>query len=237
MKYSIATSLCLGAAVVAVQNTSSIANDCNKGFFPGTDTTIFTVPYTYAQVLSIIGDYKNISWSGSPYDTVTLNGTDNAVGTARFYSLDGASVVETITTYSKPVNGPYEEIHVLNTITIPSLNLSAYADYDGTTVVPVCNGAASTFNFTVNFCATNPSVAAAAFHSLHLTDAETVGVFLGGGNFSSCAALANGATNASTSEPTYDTTNSASVTVLSIPTFIMIWGFWVLWELKDAGSR
>jgi hypothetical protein len=50
---------------------------CIAGYSPGNDTVIFTTPYTYAQVISIIGDYKNITWSGSPYDSVTLNGTDS----------------------------------------------------------------------------------------------------------------------------------------------------------------
>lgn len=74
---------------VLAQNNASTANGCDDGFFPGTDTVIFTTPYSYQQVMSIIGDYKNITWSGSPYDTVTLNGTDNTVGTARTYDIDG----------------------------------------------------------------------------------------------------------------------------------------------------
>jgi hypothetical protein len=229
MKISIISSAILGAAFAKAQQNSSTANGCNDGFFPGTDTVIFTTPYTYAQVISIIGDYKNITWSGSPYDSVTLNGTDNTVGTARTYDIDGAHVVETITTYSKPANGPYEEIHILSLITIPSVNLSVYADYDGTTVTPVCNGAASTFNFTINFCATNSTVAAAVLHSIHLTDAQTVGVFLGGQNFSSCAALTNGtATNSSSAAPTPTpstvTTSVAAGNLASISTLIIVWG-------------
>lgn len=80
-----------------------------------------------------------------------LNGTDNTVGTARTYDITGAHIFETITTYSKPPNGPYEEIHVLALLTIPSPNVSFYGNYYGTTVTPICNGAASTFNFTLNF--------------------------------------------------------------------------------------
>jgi hypothetical protein len=45
--------------------------------------------------------------------------------------LSGAHVVETITVYSKPPNGPYDEVHTLAPLTIPSLNLSVYGDYDG----------------------------------------------------------------------------------------------------------
>jgi hypothetical protein len=59
-------------------------------------------------------------------------------------------------------------------LTIPSANVSFYGDYDGTTVTPVCNGAASTFNFTINFCASNATLAGAILHMLHLTDAQTV---------------------------------------------------------------
>ena len=209
------------AVGIAAQNNASTSNGCNDGFFPGSDTVIFTTPYTYAQVMSIIGDYKNITWSGSPYDTVTLNGTDNTVGTARTYDIDGAHVVETITVYSKPANGPYEEIHTLELLTIPSANVSFSADYDGTTVIPVCNGMASSFNFTVNFCATNATLAGGILHMLHLTDAQTVGVFLGGNNFTSCAALSN-STATSASAPTMVTFNAAPVNAASISTLILV---------------
>jgi hypothetical protein len=67
--------------------------------------------------------------------TVILNGTDNTVGTARTYTLmvkqqrnperdsiltfsSGAHVVETVIVYSKPPNGPYDEVHVLAPLTI-----------------------------------------------------------------------------------------------------------------------
>ena len=86
----------LFAPLAFAQHNASTANGCNDGFFPGTDTVIFTTPYTYQQVMSIIGDYKNISWSGSPYDTVTLNGTDNTVGTARNYQIAGKKRIGTV---------------------------------------------------------------------------------------------------------------------------------------------
>lgn len=79
---------------VLAQNNASTANGCNDGYFPGTDTVIYTTPYTYQQVMSIIGSFRNITWSGSPYDTVTLNGTDNTVGTARTYDIDGEALNE-----------------------------------------------------------------------------------------------------------------------------------------------
>lgn len=210
MKPTFLLPLLLSAAGVIAQHNSSTANGCNDGYFPGTDTVLYNTPYTYQQVLSIIGSYRNLTWSGSPYNTVTLNGTDNTVGTARTYDIAGAHVIETITVYSKPPNGPYEEIHTLAPLTIPSANLSFYGDYDGTTVTPICNGAASAFNFTINFCATNATLAATVLHMLHLTDAETVGVFLGGNNFTSCAALANGTSTATTSAPVTMFTGDAS---------------------------
>jgi hypothetical protein len=57
MKTSIFSPVLIAAAVTAQHNTST-ANGCNDGFYPGTDTVIFTTPYTYTQVLSIIGDYQ-----------------------------------------------------------------------------------------------------------------------------------------------------------------------------------
>ncbi len=218
----------IAAAGIAAQNNASSANGCNDGFYPGTDTVIFIVPYTYSQVMSIIGDYQNLTWSGSPAGSVTLNGTDNTVGTARTYDIAGAHVVETITTYSKPPNGPYEEIHVLALLTIPSANVSFYGDYDGTTVTPICNGAASTFNFTINFCASNATLAGTILHMLHLTDAQTVGVFLGGQNFSSCAALSN-STATSTSTPPMVTASSATTYTVSTSTLILVAGGLLAW--------
>ncbi|KAK5002417.1 hypothetical protein LTR16_006643, partial [Cryomyces antarcticus] len=97
-------------------------NPCIPGYTAGSDTVIFTTPYTYAQVMSIIGSYQNLTWSGSPDGSVSLNGTDNTVGTARTYDVSGAHVVETLTLYSKPAAGPYNEVHSLATVTIPALN-------------------------------------------------------------------------------------------------------------------
>ncbi|KAI4135454.1 MAG: hypothetical protein LQ347_000673 [Umbilicaria vellea] len=189
MKPTLVSSTLLCVAGALAQHNTSTANGCNNGYYPGTDTVIYTVPYTYQQVLSIIGDYQNLTWSGSPAGSVTLNGTTNTVGTARTYDIAGAHVIETITEYSKPANGPYVEVHTLAPLTVPAANVSFYGDFDGTVVTPTCNGAASTFNFTINFCASNAMVAAQTLHQLHLTDAQTVGVFLGGQNFTSCAAL------------------------------------------------
>ena len=105
MKYSLVLSAIGGASMTAAQTNASTANSCNDGLFPGTDTVIYTTPYTYSQVMSIIGSFQNLTWSGSPEGSVTLNGTDNTVGTARTYDIAGAHVVETITVYSKPPMG------------------------------------------------------------------------------------------------------------------------------------
>ena len=189
--------------------TGRLPDGCVDGYSTGSNTVLYTVPYTYSKVLSIIGSYKNLTWSGNPDDTVTLNGTDNEVGTARFYETSGASVVETITVYDKPAVGPYEEIHTLAPLSIPTFNVSFYAGYDGTTATPVCNGAATGFNFTVNFCATNVSTATAILHMLHLTDAQTVGVLLGNQNFTSCMAINSTSTKDSGSNSTSRYTTAA----------------------------
>jgi hypothetical protein len=145
--------------------------------------------------MSIIGSFRNITWSGPPYNTVSLNGTDNTVGTARTYDILGAYVVETITLYSKPPNGalrrsPHAQHASGSTLSICRLTTSAStATTTGTTVVETCGGLASTFNFTVDFCATNATLGAALLHTIHLSDAQTVGKFLGGQNFTTCEAL------------------------------------------------
>lgn len=169
--------------------TDRLPDGCVDGYSAGSDTVLYTVPYTYSQVLSIIGSYKNLTWSGNPDNTVSLNGTNNKVGTARTYNTSGAHVIETITVYDKPVAGPYEEIHTLAPLTVPAYNVSFYAAYDGTTATAICNGAATAFNLTINFCATNVTTATAVLHSLHMADVQTVGVFLGNQNFTYCEAI------------------------------------------------
>ena len=129
--------LCLAVFQAAGQGSSSsplaIFNQTGRlpvgyvdGYTAGTDTVLFTIPYTYQQVLSIIGSYQSISWSGSPPNTVTLTGPDNTVGTTRTYDIAGAHVIETITVYNKPAAGPYEEVHTLAPLTVPAANVSFY---------------------------------------------------------------------------------------------------------------
>ena len=133
---------------------------------------------------------------------MTLNGTDNEVGTARFYETSGASVVETVTGNDKPAVGLYEETHTLAPLSVLTLNFSLYADYDGKTATPVCDGAATSLNFTIDFCAT------AILHMLHLTDAQGIGVFLGNRNFTSCVANNRIATKSSGSNSTSSNTRA-----------------------------
>ncbi|KAK5109664.1 hypothetical protein LTR62_006786 [Meristemomyces frigidus] len=174
------------------------ANGCAMGYYPGTSQVLFTVPYTYTQVLSIIGNYTNLTWSGSPDNSVTTNNTMALTtnmwtpGSGRFYDIAGAHVIETITEYSKPANGPYVEVHTLAPLSIPSANVSFYGDFDAQVWTPICNGMATASNFTINFCATNATLASGLLSMLHLTDAQTVGKFLGGQNYTSCAALGAG---------------------------------------------
>jgi hypothetical protein len=206
MKSSLFLNAVLGVSGALAQMT------CPQGLLPGRDEVIFTIPYTYTQAMSIIGSYQNLTWSGSPEGSVSLDGPDNTVGTTRTYDIAGAHVVEKITVYQKPAAGPYVEIHTLALLSIPSVNVSFSAPYDGTTVTSICDGKASTFNFTALFCASNVTVAQATLHQIHLTDAQTVGVFLGGKNFTSCAALAS---SSGSSTATMAATKTASATPAS----------------------
>jgi hypothetical protein len=191
-----AMALCSFIAALLLAATSlaqdvTVPSTCEAGFTAGTDEALVTIPYTYDQVMSIIGSYKNLTWSGNPDDTVTLNGTDNTVGTARTYDLAGAHVIETLLTYSKPAApGPYNEVHNTALLSVPAYNVSLYIPYDGMVVSSVCDGLASTLNFTAHFCGTNATAVGMLLHELHTGDALTVGKFLGGMNFTSCAALA-----------------------------------------------
>lgn len=187
------------AAFAAAQNVT-VPSTCTAGYTGGTDTVLLTIPYTYDQTMSIIGSYKNLTWSGNPDNTVTLNGTDNTVGTARTYDIVGAHVIETLLVYQKPpAPGPYYEVHNTALLTVPSANVSFYIIYDATTVTSVCGGRASMFNFTAQYCGTNGTTTGAVLHQVHSGDAMGVATLLGGMNFTSCAAL--GAPNATATMP------------------------------------
>lgn len=66
-----ATTLLALGVLAAAQNVT-VPSDCVAGFYPGVDTVVITIPYTYQQSMSIIGSYKNLTWSGNPDNTVTL---------------------------------------------------------------------------------------------------------------------------------------------------------------------
>lgn len=46
----------------SAQNVT-VPTTCQAPYMPGTDTVLYTVPYTYDQVLGIIGSYKNLTVS------------------------------------------------------------------------------------------------------------------------------------------------------------------------------
>ena len=194
----------------------TVPDTCVDGYTAGTDVALVTIPYSYDQVMSIIGSYKNLTWSGNPDDTVTLNGTDNTVDTARTYDLSGAHVIETLLTYDKPPSpGPYNEVHNTANLTVPAYNVSFYIPYDGTVVSSVCDGRASMFNFTAHYCGTNATTTGMLLHMLHSGDAMTVGKLLGGQNFTSCEALGggNGSASPTPSAPPTAYTGAAATTL------------------------
>lgn len=137
--------------------------------------------------MSIIGDYQNLTWSGGPDGSVSLNGPDNTVGTTRTYDVGGLHVVETITEYSKPPNGPFNEVHILAPLTFPSLNIAVYGDFDATTCCSHLQRRRQYLQPYHQLLRHECEVGSADLHQIHLTDAQTVGVFLGGKNFTSCA--------------------------------------------------
>ena len=210
-------------ALAQDNNITYVPTTCNDTYMAGTDEVLFTVPYTYDQVMSIIGNYSNLTWSGSPEGSVKLNGSDNTVGTARTYEVQGIKLIETILNYSKPdAPGPYDEVHNTALFNVPMPNVSLYIPYDGTIVSSVCNGKASMFNFTANFCATNTTLAQGVLHQLHLMDAQTVGKFLGGDNYTDCKALgednANGPSNDTAATTTTANSEKASTSSSSSAT-------------------
>ncbi|KAI4284319.1 MAG: hypothetical protein L6R38_001523 [Xanthoria sp. 2 TBL-2021] len=115
-----------GRSAFAVFNsTGRLPSNCTDGYDAAHDEVLYTVPYTYPQVLSIIGSFANITWNGD--NSTSLNGTDNTVGTARTFEYYGIRLTETIKTYQKPVEGPYFEDHTIAPSYSPAINLSLYA--------------------------------------------------------------------------------------------------------------
>lgn len=96
----------LALAALSCAQHVTVPMTCEAPYMAGTDEVIYTVPYTYQQVMSIIGSYKNLTWSGNPPNTVKLNGTDNTVGTARTYYIDGVRI-------SRPIVGTSTDLCAL----------------------------------------------------------------------------------------------------------------------------
>ncbi|KAL1643333.1 hypothetical protein SLS58_005004 [Diplodia intermedia] len=156
--------------------------------------------------------------------SAVLNGTDNEPGTARSYTLaDGATLVETLLDYSSSPasssgSAQLVEIHSIAHLYQPldrgATNVSLtsesvqyappngtfgfYAARDGMRVAGACGGgqagAATTFDFSAEFCATDAAAAARWFRSRNLNAMATLGRMLGTGaeNVTDCASLAAG---------------------------------------------
>ncbi|KAL8787029.1 MAG: hypothetical protein Q9213_002465 [Squamulea squamosa] len=172
------------SAFTIYNDTGRLPSGCIADYSSAHDEVLYTVPYTYPQVLSIIGSFANITWNGD--NSTTLNGSDNTVGTARTYEYYGIRLIETIKTYLKPEHGPYFEDHTIAPSYNPATNLSLYASTDALTATPICGGTAVALNFTVDFCATDVGAAGAIFHELHVADARILQEFLGNDTWSGC---------------------------------------------------
>lgn len=73
MMFAFARTFAISLAVTCVtaqdpfqiyNQTQRLPDGCIDGYTAGSDTVIYTVPYTYKQVLSIIGSFKNLTWWG-----------------------------------------------------------------------------------------------------------------------------------------------------------------------------
>lgn len=117
---------------------------------------------------------------------VTTTGAPNQPGQKRSYTLLGANIKETLITLQNPPGGTFVEVHSLAPATVPSLNITASASFDGMTATPTCNGKASAMNLTTIFCATDATTAAGVFHQIHSNAVTTIGQFLGGANCTGC---------------------------------------------------
>lgn len=172
------------SAFTVFNSTGRLPPACSEGYSAGLDEVLYNVPYTYPQVLSIIGSFANITWNG--IKATTLNGTDNTVGTARTFEYCGLRLVETIKTYEKPAEGPYFEDHTIAPSYNPGANLSLYAFTDALTATPICDGTAVALNFTANFCGTDVDTAGGIFQSIHRMHAMMLQEFLGNETWTGC---------------------------------------------------
>ncbi|CAK4033093.1 Hypothetical predicted protein [Lecanosticta acicola] len=203
------------ALLVAVQaqniytfndNTITVPSVCEAGFDYGFDQVLLTIPYSYSEVISVVGNYGNITWTGT--NATSLNGTDNVVGTARTYNFGGAVVTETIDEYSKPPAGPYVEVHTTSLSEYPSYNLSVYIPTDSSVFSSVCNGKATLLNMTTVFCANNVTTAGTILHTAHSEQLASIGKLLGGQNYTGCGSTSpsNGTSSGGFASPTPSST-------------------------------
>lgn len=64
------SNLSLGLAIIGLM----LGQTCLPGYEAGTDNIFMTNPYPYTQVVSIVDDWKNLTWMGIPNsDSVTLD--------------------------------------------------------------------------------------------------------------------------------------------------------------------
>ena len=180
-----------------------VPDDCTDGFTSGTDIALLTIPYPPSDVISIVGDFSNLTWSGTDPSNIELNGTDNEPGTARQYTLMGLNVIETLFEYYRPElhrsddamyldtkyssDVAYAEAH--NFAQVNSGGNNVYIPFDGLTVQSTCGGRASTMNYTAAFCANDAGTAQSQLHALHMQDLQNVKVMLGNNTFTDCESL------------------------------------------------
>ncbi len=94
MKWSLARPLLSSFLLILPAASTPTGLACPAGFYPGTDTVIQAIPYPYQAALGIIQSFKNLTWSGTPDDKVSLDGPNNVPGTTRTYELLGVTIKE-----------------------------------------------------------------------------------------------------------------------------------------------
>ncbi|KAL8779590.1 MAG: hypothetical protein Q9194_001381 [Teloschistes cf. exilis] len=194
-------------------STGRLPDGCVNGYTAGHDEYLYTLLNPDKPLINLHKG-QNITWNG--VNSTTLNGTDNTVGTARFYSSYGIPLVETIKTYQKPSNGPYFEDHTLAPAYNPTADLSIYAAVDTFSITPICPGStASALNFTIDFCSTNVSAAQAILHDSHVFDAVTLQEFLGNETFTGCSSVNGTSITSSSPSGTGHPIGTGTGTVLS----------------------
>ena len=106
-------------------------------------------------------------------DTMTANGIDSKVGTARPTRPMGLMSPKPLRcmTYLRSVCK--KRSTAWHNIQISTYSISSYAGYNGTVAMIICDSTATTF--TIDFRATNVLTATAMLHRLYMTEAEIGG--------------------------------------------------------------